>query len=117
MGWVRFVSGVRMPVNTRGVSGRIHNDGIMAEAKYGGDSERAIAQGILSTEALIVDRLLGVNAQVRQDLLLSEKSGVPKGTCMDCKEPISAKRLEALPYAVRCVHCQELADPPSTRRR
>jgi DnaK suppressor protein len=29
------------------------------------------------------------------------------GTCMDCEEPISAKRLEAVPWARYCVTCQE----------
>jgi DnaK suppressor protein len=29
------------------------------------------------------------------------------GTCMECEEPISAKRLEAVPWARFCVTCQE----------
>src|SRR5215469_3909914 len=29
------------------------------------------------------------------------------GTCMECEEPISAKRLDALPWARYCVTCQE----------
>lgn len=29
------------------------------------------------------------------------------GTCPECDEPISAKRLEALPWARFCVKCQE----------
>ena len=29
------------------------------------------------------------------------------GTCMDCGMPVSAKRLEALPWALYCVTCQE----------
>jgi len=29
------------------------------------------------------------------------------GVCMECEEPISAKRLEALPWAKYCVKCQE----------
>jgi DnaK suppressor protein len=29
------------------------------------------------------------------------------GICMQCEEPISAKRLEALPWARYCVTCQE----------
>lgn len=32
------------------------------------------------------------------------------GLCVDCDEPIAARRLEALPWASRCVHCQEKAD-------
>ncbi len=30
------------------------------------------------------------------------------GTCMECEEPISAKRLDAVPWARYCVHCQDL---------
>jgi DnaK suppressor protein len=29
------------------------------------------------------------------------------GVCLECDEPISAKRLEALPWARYCVSCQE----------
>ena len=28
------------------------------------------------------------------------------GTCVECEEPIAAKRLKALPFATRCVECQ-----------
>lgn len=29
------------------------------------------------------------------------------GVCEACGKPIAARRLEALPHAVRCVHCEE----------
>jgi DnaK suppressor protein len=32
------------------------------------------------------------------------------GTCMECESPISPKRLMALPWASRCIQCQEAAD-------
>jgi DnaK suppressor protein len=32
------------------------------------------------------------------------------GTCMHCEEPISPKRLEAVPWASFCIRCQEIAD-------
>jgi DnaK suppressor protein len=32
------------------------------------------------------------------------------GTCMRCEEEISPKRLDAVPWAGYCIHCQELAD-------
>ena len=28
------------------------------------------------------------------------------GVCVECEEPIAAKRLKALPFATRCVECQ-----------
>jgi DnaK suppressor protein len=32
------------------------------------------------------------------------------GTCVECEEPIAAKRLKALPFASRCVECQTLTE-------
>src|SRR5580698_1702582 len=32
------------------------------------------------------------------------------GTCLDCEESISPKRLAAVPWAARCIQCQEIAD-------
>ena len=32
------------------------------------------------------------------------------GTCIDCESPISPKRLAAVPWAKRCIQCQDAAD-------
>jgi DnaK suppressor protein len=32
------------------------------------------------------------------------------GTCTDCDEPIPVRRLTAIPWASRCVRCQEIVD-------
>lgn len=32
------------------------------------------------------------------------------GTCIACESPISPKRLVAVPWAPRCIRCQEIAD-------
>jgi len=32
------------------------------------------------------------------------------GICMECEEPVSVKRLLALPWAALCLKCQETAD-------
>jgi DnaK suppressor protein len=32
------------------------------------------------------------------------------GICMDCESAISPKRLAAVPWAARCIQCQEAAD-------
>ncbi len=32
------------------------------------------------------------------------------GLCIDCDDPIPERRLAALPWASRCMHCQEQAD-------
>jgi len=36
-----------------------------------------------------------------------EESDVKTRNCIDCGDPISKARLAALPYAKRCVECQE----------
>ena len=37
------------------------------------------------------------------------------GVCVSCEEEISLKRLRAVPWAARCVHCQEKADAARAR--
>jgi DnaK suppressor protein len=32
------------------------------------------------------------------------------GTCIECEEAISPKRLAAVPWATRCIHCQNASD-------
>jgi len=32
------------------------------------------------------------------------------GVCLECEEPISPKRLAAVPWAALCIHCQQRAD-------
>lgn len=32
------------------------------------------------------------------------------GTCADCREPIAARRLQAIPWASRCTRCQGMHD-------
>jgi len=36
------------------------------------------------------------------------------GDCIDCESAISPKRLTALPWAARCIRCQETADRGET---
>ena len=38
------------------------------------------------------------------------------GTCIDCDEQISPKRLAAVPWAPRCIHCQDIADRDGQER-
>jgi DnaK suppressor protein len=50
----------------------------------------------------------GQLAQVAVDLgrALDKLQEDSYGTCDDCKQPIAPERLEALPWATRCVSCQ-----------
>ncbi len=43
--------------------------------------------------------------QIQEALLRIEENSY--GICQDCETAISAKRLEAVPWAIYCVHCQE----------
>jgi len=36
------------------------------------------------------------------------------GVCMECEEPISTKRLAAVPWAAYCLQCQEVHDSKRT---
>jgi DnaK suppressor protein len=38
------------------------------------------------------------------------------GTCIECDEPISPKRLAAVPWAMRCIQCQNAVDRDGQRR-
>lgn len=39
------------------------------------------------------------------------------GICADCEEPISLKRLETIPWAPRCLRCQELLERQESEER
>jgi DnaK suppressor protein len=41
------------------------------------------------------------------DLSLRAISDGSYGLCIDCEEPISLKRLESIPWAPRCIRCQQ----------
>jgi DnaK suppressor protein len=60
---------------------------------------------------LIVERLNRETFLLRQvadalDRIATEEYGI----CLECEEPISAKRLTALPWAALCLFCQEAVD-------
>jgi DnaK suppressor protein len=38
------------------------------------------------------------------------------GTCIECESAISSKRLAAVPWAPRCIQCQEVADRDGPER-
>jgi DnaK suppressor protein len=37
------------------------------------------------------------------------------GLCAECEEPVSAKRLELMPYVELCVECQQAHDGPRSK--
>ncbi len=58
--------------------------------------------------SMAVDRL-SANARRRQEIRLAMRrlEAGEYGLCLDCEEPIAPKRLQAVPWAGRCVICQE----------
>jgi DnaK suppressor protein len=55
-----------------------------------------------------LDRESGLLRQVK--LALSRIDDKMYGSCMHCEEEINPKRLNAVPWAVYCIRCQEIAD-------
>lgn len=71
----------------------------MDEIQYA--SERDLAIGNVDRESTL---LRNVKAALRR---IHDGSF---GTCMECESEISPKRLAAVPWAQRCILCQEIAD-------
>ena len=84
---------------------RAHNhDGKVVEALDAADAsasdlEQAFGMALVELASLSL-------RQVEQALARLEDGDY--GLCVDCSEPITGKRLLALPFAVRCRACEEL---------
>jgi len=66
-----------------------------------GASERDLAIRNVDRESALLRQVKAALQRIRDGSF---------GMCMDCEAAISSKRLAALPWAVRCIHCQEVAD-------
>ena len=51
------------------------------------------------------DSIRGEMEQIEKTLMRIDQGDY--GSCETCDKPIAAKRLEALPYATRCIACEE----------
>ena len=71
----------------------------MDEIQYAAEPDLAIRN---------VDRESNLLRQVRAALLRIQDGSF--GTCIDCESAIGPKRLAAMPWAPRCIRCQEAAD-------
>ena len=65
------------------------------------NSERDLTITLLNHETLLLQNLKAA---------LSRIDDGSYGTCVQCEEGISPKRLAAVPWAERCIKCQEAAD-------
>src|ERR1700694_840521 len=71
----------------------------MDEIQYASERDLAIRN---------VDRESTLLRAVKASLLRIQDGSF--GTCIDCESAISSKRLAAVPWAPRCIQCQEAAD-------
>src|SRR6266478_5825958 len=63
--------------------------------------EREMATRSLDRNATLVRQIRAAIDRVNQGAY---------GVCLECEEPISHKRLAAVPWAALCIHCQQQAD-------
>ena len=63
-------------------------------------------------EREMASRDLSRNASLRREIraALHRVADGSYGLCTDCEEPIAARRLAAVPWAARCLPCQENAE-------
>jgi DnaK suppressor protein len=71
----------------------------MDEIQYA--SERDLAIGNVDRESTLLRNVKAALRRIHDDTF---------GTCVECESEISPKRLAAVPWAPRCIQCQEAAD-------
>ncbi len=82
-------------------------DGI-AIAETSEDTEKVRNLADREMEIARIDRATGNLKDILSALARVDDGSY--GACIDCDEPIAPRRLAALPWASRCVACQEKAD-------
>jgi DnaK suppressor protein len=70
-------------------------------------SERDLAIRNLDTASVLLRRVRAARRRIRDGRF---------GICIDCEQTISTKRLEAVPWALRCIRCQEAAEGEGEER-
>jgi DnaK suppressor protein len=71
-------------------------------------AEREMAMENLDRETALVRRLRAAMGRIDDGSY---------GMCLECEEPISPKRLNAIPWAERCIICQEWADRAGANKK
>src|SRR5580658_3830988 len=69
------------------------------------------------------ERDLAIRSADRESVLLRQVRGALRrihdgsfGSCTECESAISPKRLAAVPWAARCIECQEAADRDGNKK-
>lgn len=74
----------------------------LSSADFGDVSKQSERNGVLSALSRAAD------AELREvEFALQRLDNGSYATCAKCGEPIEPKRLEAVPYTTRCIHCAE----------
>ncbi len=64
-----------------------------------GGFEDELSVGLLAIEAAQIDEIEAAIERIDEGTY---------GLCVDCKKPIPRKRMEVLPFAQRCVNCEDM---------
>ena len=90
-----------------------HHDGKQLEGLDAADASAADLEQ--SSAVALVEMASEALSRVDQALARLERGEY--GVCSDCDTPIAGKRLQALPFAVRCRECEELHETSERARR
>lgn len=73
-------------------------------------SQAAAATQVFEQERQLAMRERAANHLEAVNGALARLDDGTYGTCARCGRPIAAERLEALPWAARCIECQAIVD-------
>jgi DnaK suppressor protein len=79
------------------------------------EMSQAIASSRNRNRAQVLARVVAALGRLTE----SDDADTSFGLCVECEEPIAAKRLDLMPYVELCVECQQAKDGPkgpTTRR-
>jgi DnaK suppressor protein len=97
-----------------GLRRALQNRGGVAFESVSEECEQMTLAGLRELSLVLVDRTSRRLREVEAALRRIEEGDF--GTCVDCDEQIPAKRSTAIPWASRCVSCQETADSRTDRK-
>lgn len=90
---------------------------ILGKSRHREDIWIVESNDLIETVQLASDRELAIRTLERESTSLMQVGAALKridhgefGICLECEEPISTKRLAAVPWAAYCLHCQQLQD-------
>jgi len=97
-----------LETESAGILRALQNRGGAAIEFVSEECEQMALAGQRDLVLALVDRTLRRLRDVESALRRIERGDF--GACIDCGEPIAVSRLTAIPWASRCLLCQEIAD-------